>query len=538
MKYYIYLNDSTYSRHGEYILEMFPDNNYKDKWDFYKQCILKNDVYSDSFEEFAQYYDENYDGDMIIVCIDITVDDKIRAYYVDALEKTKHTHSSTAVSRAHNLGIVSNFIDSDNNRNKFERKFGALFYENKIDCHGCGFIIMINKKKFMINNIDHEDINVDVIRDRYEEYSLLEYFKITNAAENHRGFQYVSGLNVLNEPFNEHSSGLDVANGLYFTDAQHIFQFLNYGIYLRKVTLPLPLSCSLDNNDLNVVKVSNGKWRANKIILGQRFELANIETFKYLVELGADIYIDNNNAIRFASKFGYLDIVKYLIQCFKRDDKFAIDTIIQSKQNDAVISAAKYGHINVVKYLVKYGANIQDCDNKALAVSAKNNHIDVVKYLIKLKANVCDNNNKALIGASSNGHIDIVKYLVLAGSEIVSHQHSLIAACERGHAIVAKYLIKMTSPDKKIINNVFINALLNNHLPIVKLLLKNGADIHFNNDLALRLACKKGLLDIVKFLVVSGANIDAANNDAIINAIDNGHDDVVKYLVEMGAIMI
>ena len=43
------------------------------------------------------------------------------------------------------------------------------------------------------------------------------YFKITNAKENHHGFQYVDGLNVLIEEFNDDPNDSCCAGGLYFT---------------------------------------------------------------------------------------------------------------------------------------------------------------------------------------------------------------------------------------------------------------------------------------------------------------------------------
>ena len=64
------------------------------------------------------------------------------------------------------------------------------------------------------------------------------YFKITNAPENHHVFQYVDGLNVLKDKFNNNPNDSCCAGGLYFTDAENIFKFLGYGSYLRKVILP------------------------------------------------------------------------------------------------------------------------------------------------------------------------------------------------------------------------------------------------------------------------------------------------------------
>ena len=65
----------------------------------------------------------------------------------------------------------------------------------------------------------------------------------------------------------------------------------------------------------------------------------------------------------------------------------------------------------------------------------------------------------------------------------------------------------------KNINQTLIFAIKCNNILIVRWLLKNKADLHTQNDLALQLAAKNGHLEIIKLLLVDGANIHA-NNDA------------------------
>ena len=74
-------------------------------------------------------------------------------------------------------------------------------------------------------------------------------------------------------------------------------------------------------------------------------------------------------------------------------------------------------------------------------------------------------------------------------------------------------------------------AARNGHLDVVKFLVEKGADIHADGDYALRLAAENGYLDVVKYLVENRANIYAKDNYALRLAAKNGHLDVVKYLV-------
>ena len=95
---------------------------------------------------------------------------------------------------------------------------------------------------------------------------MATYYKITNKEENHNGFQYQDGLNVLEESFNDDPIASCVSGGFYFTTKEHIHKFYNYGIYIRIVKLPT------DDPEFKIIKDPEGdKWRANKIILCKKF---------------------------------------------------------------------------------------------------------------------------------------------------------------------------------------------------------------------------------------------------------------------------
>jgi hypothetical protein len=66
-------------------------------------------------------------------------------------------------------------------------------------------------------------------------------------------------------------------------------------------------------------------------------------------------------------------------------------------------------------------------------------------------------------------------------------------------------------------------------------LLHNGANLHAQNDLALRLAAKHGHTDAVRILLNDGADVHAANDTALKWAARAGHVETVYVLVEHGA---
>ena len=66
-------------------------------------------------------------------------------------------------------------------------------------------------------------------------------------------------------------------------------------------------------------------------------------------------------------------------------------------------------------------------------------------------------------------------------------------------------------------------------------LVSRGANIHVNNNYAVRLASYYGQIEVVQYLVSQGANIHAYNSEAVRLASEKGHLDVVRYLISQGA---
>ena len=122
------------------------------------------------------------------------------------------------------------------------------------------------------------------------------YFTITNKKEDYVESKYIDNSN------NGYRSGI------WFTNVDNIFKFISNGIYLIQVSLPK------DNPKFKMIRDESGdKWRANMIILGKQHDLFDLETFEYLIKRGANIHSENENALCVSAQFGYLNIVKFLI---------------------------------------------------------------------------------------------------------------------------------------------------------------------------------------------------------------------------------
>ena len=123
-------------------------------------------------------------------------------------------------------------------------------------------------------------------------------------------------------------------------------------------------------NLLNKQKIPKDILNNMLVEMAKEGSLRGVKYFQYI---GADM---NDKALRLASKYGHLDVVKFL-------HKEGAD--IHSNNGYALQLASSNGHLDVVKYLVKNGADIHVINDWALQLAKNNDHLDVVKYLKSLK---------------------------------------------------------------------------------------------------------------------------------------------------------
>jgi ankyrin repeat protein len=85
--------------------------------------------------------------------------------------------------------------------------------------------------------------------------------------------------------------------------------------------------------------------------------------------------------------------------------------------------------------------------------------------------------------------------------------------------------------DIEILKRLLNEAAKDGKLPILKELVRFGADPHSKNDLAMRWAAYRGQFDVVKYLIEEcGADPHSGDNEALYWAVSKNHLDVVEYL--------
>lgn len=127
-------------------------------------------------------------------------------------------------------------------------------------------------------------------------------------------------------------------------------------------------------------------------------------------------------------------------------------------------------------------------------------------------------------------------------SKLVVQSDILSAIQKKNMGVLQTRLHKLpTKLQQETLDKGLALACQNGHLPIVKLLLKKGADIHADQDAAVEWAAREGRISVLEHLVEKhDADVQGRDNAPLIAAIAGTHQKsgqlkTVRYLVEQGA---
>lgn len=297
-------------------------------------------------------------------------------------------------------------------------------------------------------------------------------------------------------------------------------------LWMNRVLFRFPLMEMIKTSE----ETETGKCKIHKNQKGNRtWKQYYIEDLSVLNKDKVDLY----HVLLEASWDGKLATVIEIIDIVKNAPGIYEDEVINYK-NTALRNASGYGRLNVVKYLIEKGADIHYMNDTAIRVAGLNQHWNIVKYLIGKGANVRANESEVLIWASSYGCLYMVKHLVELGADVQSDQnYALREASSNGHLNVVEYLVYNGADINDYDNAPLKKACVYGHFDVVKYLVENGANIHADNDYALRWASQRGYFYIVKYLVENGANIAANDCEAFNWATQSKNFGVSSYLANM-----
>jgi hypothetical protein len=171
----------------------------------------------------------------------------------------------------------------------------------------------------------------------------------------------------------------------------------------------------------------------------------SLDLVKFLVEHGANIRISNDFPLRMAGKYGRFDVVKYLIE-------HGAD--IHARNDEILKYAARYGNIELIKFLLDQGSNINRINKfnlTPLSTSIYHDRLDTAKYLLDRGANIDAGGGVAIYEAAKSGNLNAVKFLIEKGAnpnlEHINKDNETMTPIEiarkKGHYDIVKYLTQI-----------------------------------------------------------------------------------------------
>ncbi|KAJ3042175.1 hypothetical protein HDV00_008062 [Rhizophlyctis rosea] len=240
--------------------------------------------------------------------------------------------------------------------------------------------------------------------------------------------------------------------------------------------------------------------------LGRAASCGSLAVVRCLVERGADVHADHDAPLKYAAEVGDLAVVRYLVE--------ECGAIIDARPQpywgkSAPWYAASKGHLkcsNIMSYLLGQGADVdwedlpkKDESTLSKAIKQNNPHrLKMIKFLVEHGADVNFAQGRPLLWAASRGNPIIVRYLLDRGAK---HIDKALGWASGGHH----------------------GEMMEDRLKVMEMLLESGADIHYNDDEALRIACDgpESSYPVIKFLLQHGANIGASNGYALTCSLDS-----------------
>lgn len=314
-----------------------------------------------------------------------------------------------------------------------------------------------------------------------------QYYKILSDDMVNNKFQYRMGLNTdtVNVPF-----GTGNIFGLYFSDAEHIFEYFRQNHFRTDCDSKIA-EVEIPKNE-PVISVGN-EFKTRSLIIKSVRPIWTPGTFYWMIEKGINFRAGEDAALMKASIFGCTEIVKILL---------------------------KNGYIP------------KDKKDKAFTLAAANGRTDVVKLFFSHGANVHAENDDAILSASAAGHTDVVKILLERKIDPFIKDRALIVAAANGQTETARLLIKNGANVHAQHDEAIYKAAVGDHTSVFQMLLQNGADVRWKKNCMLRTASANGNLTMVKLLLERGADPHSEHDLAIRWAEEKGHTEVVHYLTE------
>ena len=196
--------------------------------------------------------------------------------------------------------------------------------------------------------------------------SNKQYIKVLTKDLKHREYQWKFGLNKLRPEEVFDTKNECTHNAFYVCEIKDFFKWMTLYTnmaYVGYVTIP----------EYAQIVIMEDKIKTNKVILHEPL-IPLVDFIDIAITNNADVHTCDDNALRWASDNGKLDIVKSLI-------KYGAD--VNTYHCQAFRMACYSGHLDIVECLIANGVDIDEYKDEALSRAHVNGHYNIVNLLIK-----------------------------------------------------------------------------------------------------------------------------------------------------------
>jgi len=203
--------------------------------------------------------------------------------------------------------------------------------------------------------------------------------------------------------------------------------------------------------------------------------------------------------------------------------------------------ASYWGHVSCVECLLRRGVDVHGDQDCALRCAANQGSDLMVDLLLRAGADVHAKADAALRAAARRGHFVMLKRLLQAGADVTAQgQNAIREAAGKPDIDMLRFLLDALG-DVPLNDQALLPAINAPSPDNLQLLLSRGADPNFDSGLPLeRAVCKPNaspdvVVAMVDILVTAGADVHAQQEKALRTAMEDGVAASVQRLLYHGA---